>query len=90
MNADIARQVNIIPAVLPDGNGGFTPCPPLMTEDELIAFLRIPEVSKATNHHNVVGNLKLVRNLPRIHICNKALYPLEAVMAWIREQTKNE
>ena len=27
--------------VLPDGNGGFTPCPELMTEVELIQFLRI-------------------------------------------------
>ena len=28
------------PVVLPDGNGGFTPCPELMTEEELIAYLK--------------------------------------------------
>lgn len=31
----------ISPTVLPDGNGGFTPCPELMTEDEAIRFLRL-------------------------------------------------
>jgi len=29
------------PAVLPDGNGGFTPCPELLTENEEIRFLRL-------------------------------------------------
>jgi hypothetical protein len=29
------------PAVLPDGNGGFTPCPELLTEEEAIRFLRL-------------------------------------------------
>ena len=27
--------------VLPDGNGGFTPCPELLTENEAIRFLRL-------------------------------------------------
>ena len=31
----------VAPAVLPDGNGGFTPCPELMTEQEAIRFLRL-------------------------------------------------
>ena len=35
------------PAVLADGNGGFVPCPELMTQEELIRFLRIPEITKA-------------------------------------------
>ena len=64
-------------------NDGF---PALMTESELVEFLRIPAVSSATNHHNVVENLKRLRNLPRIHLCNKALYPKEAVEEWIRQQ----
>ena len=34
----------MLPAVLPDGNGGFTPCPELLTEDEAIRFLRLDEV----------------------------------------------
>jgi len=77
----------VTPAVLPDGNGGFTPCPELMTEEELIAFLRIPEVSKSDDHHNVIEHLKRIRNLPRIHICNKTLYPRKAIEKWIERET---
>jgi hypothetical protein len=32
-------------AVLPDGNGGFTPCPELLTEDEAIRFLRLDNIN---------------------------------------------
>jgi hypothetical protein len=69
--------------VLPDGNGGFTPCPSLLTEAELIRFLRIPEVSKSKDFRNVIGHLKRYHRLPRIHICHQPLYPLQAVVQWI-------
>jgi len=29
------------PVVLPDGNGGFTPCPELLIEEEAIRYLRL-------------------------------------------------
>ncbi|MCF7955257.1 MAG: helix-turn-helix domain-containing protein [Phycisphaerae bacterium] len=35
----------IPPTVLPDGNGGFTPCPELLTEEEAIRFLRLDLIS---------------------------------------------
>jgi hypothetical protein len=35
----------MIPAVLPDGNDGFTPCPELLTEEEAIRFLRLDQIS---------------------------------------------
>jgi hypothetical protein len=79
--------VNYPMPVLPDGAGGFTPCPMLLTEHEVIRLLRIPEVSNAGDHHNVIENLKRMRGLPRIHLCGKALYPLEAVGRWICENT---
>jgi hypothetical protein len=74
-------------SALPDGNGGFTPCPELLTEEELVAFLRIPEVSNAADYHNVIENLKRMHGLPRIHICGKPLYPLQAIQRWIEEKT---
>jgi len=61
--------------------------PDLMTEGELVQYLRISEVSKSTNYHNVIEHLKRMRELPRIDICAKALYPLEAVRGWIRKET---
>ena len=58
-----------------------------MTEPELIDFLRIPEISKAKDHHNVIANLKRMHDLPRIHICGQPLYPREAIQEWIRTNT---
>ena len=61
----------------------------LMTEDELIVYLRIPEVSKSKDYHNVVENLKRMHELPRIHICGKPLYPREAIKEWVKGKTRN-
>ena len=61
----------------------------LMTEAELIQFLRVPEVSKSQDYHNVIENLKRMHDLPRVHICGKPLYPLEAIKGWIKEKTIN-
>ena len=59
----------------------------LMTESELIEFLRIPSISNAKDYHNVVDNLKRMHDLPRVHICGKPLYPREAILEWIRQKT---
>ena len=59
----------------------------LMTESELIRFLRIPEVSNSKDYHNVIEHLKRNRGLPRIHICRKALYPRKAVLEWMEKET---
>ena len=74
-------------AILSGKDGASVVCPTVMTEEELIQFLRIPAISNAKDHHNVVENLQRLRNLPRIHICNKALYPKEAIEEWIQQQT---
>jgi len=58
----------------------------IMTEAELIQFLRIPELSSSKDYHNVIENLKRVRGLPRIHICRKALYPKKAILEWVERQ----
>lgn len=79
-----------IAAILPDGNGGFEACPNLLTEDELIRFLRIPKISKGQDYHNVIVHLKRYRNLPCIHICRQALYPRQAVLRWIEETAQKE
>lgn len=78
------------PAVLPDGNGGFVPCPELMTQEELIRYLRIPEISKARNPANVIANLVRMHDLPCIHVSKTPLYPLEAVRQWVRDKTRRE
>ena len=75
-----------LPATFPGPNGGPNPCPTVMTEDELIHFLRIPKISTAANHHHVIENLKRVHGLPRIHLCGKTVYLTEAVKQWLQQQ----
>ena len=58
----------------------------LMTESEVIQFLRIPEISNSKDYHDVIENLKRIRGLPRIHICRKALYPKKAILEWVERQ----
>jgi len=85
------QDISVIgPAVLPDGNGGFAPCPEVMTEEELIRYLRIPEISAAKDPANVVHNLVRMHNLPRIHICRQPLYPLAAVRQWVQDKMEQE
>jgi hypothetical protein len=64
--------------------------PLLLTEDEVIDLLRIPEVSKAADYHNVIENLKRVRGLPCIYISRKPLYPFTAFQNWLEEEAEKD
>ena len=74
---------------MPEGRDAWQPVPQLMTQNELVRFLRIPEISTAKNQHNVIEHLKRFRSLPRIRLCNKTLYPLNAILEWIEKETTN-
>ncbi len=76
-------------AATPERADAWQPVPQLMTQDELVRFLRIPEISAAKDQHNVIEHLKRYRDLPRIRLCNKTLYPLNAILDWIERQTIN-
>jgi hypothetical protein len=73
-------------AILPGPDGAFVICPAVMTEGELIRFLRIPEISGASNHHHVIENLKRRHGLPRIHLCGKAVYLADSVRQWLQQR----
>ena len=73
--------------ILHSGDGECQPYPELMTEKELIEYLRIPEVSRAKDYHNVINNLKRFHGLPRIHICGQPLYPRKEIDKWIEQRT---
>jgi hypothetical protein len=74
-----------LPAILPGPGSEFFPCPTVMTEEELIQFLRIPEISGATNHHHMIENLKRRHGLPRIHLCGKTVYLTDSVRQWLQK-----
>ena len=67
----------------------LTNLPDLLTIDEVIQVLRIPLISTSKDYHNVVKNLIRFRNLPRIHICKKLLFPKKAVLEWVEKQLVN-
>jgi len=70
--------------------GGYVLWPELLTEAELVQYLRIPEVSTATDYTNVIQNLKRMHGLPCIHISKQPLYPLEAIRRWVYEKVARE
>ena len=61
--------------------------PDLLTEEEVIQVLRIPQVSKAKDYYNVIRNLIRFDDLPRIQICKHNLYPKKAILEWIGKKT---
>lgn len=70
------------PSFFADGH----PVPDLLTEEDLIRFLRIREVSTSKDYSNVVDNLIKIRDLPRMHIGNRRLYPRHAILEWMQKQ----
>ena len=77
-----------IPTTPLQDNSYFAPSMSLLTEDELIKFLRIPQINKTKNYHNVIAHLKRYRNLPCIHLCRQPLYPTQAILRWVEEKTQ--
>ena len=80
------QQRDELSTMLPAPDGGFDQCPTVMTEEELIRFLRIPEISNATNHRHVIENLKRNHGLPRIHLCGKTVYLADSVKTWLEKR----
>lgn len=72
-----------LPPIPPSPESGFSICPTVMTEEELIRFLRIPEISGATNYRHVIENLKRKHGLPRVHLCGKTVYLTDSVKVWL-------
>ena len=72
-------------AIPPNPHGQMIPSPPVMTEEELIQFLRIPEISHSRNHHHVIENLKYHHGLSRIHLCGRTVYLTDSVKAWLEK-----
>ncbi len=66
MRSSADTNVAQSPAVLPDGNGGFTLCPALLTEEEAIRYLRLDTLgrkdpSKTLQYYRERGLVKATR-----------------------------
>ena len=62
------------PAVLPDGNGGFTPCPELLTEAEAVRYLRL-DIEGPNNPTNTLKYYRDQGVLRAVHIGRNLRYP---------------
>ena len=74
----------ILPATLPDGNGGFTPCPELLTEEETIRYLRL-DIDGSADPVNTLTYYRNSRQLKAIKVGRKNRYrrqDLEKFLAW--------
>lgn len=70
-------------AVLPDGNGGFTPCPELLTEDEAIRYLRLDTI----DIKNPSATLRRYREavlLRAVQISKRIFYPKTELDAFVQ------
>jgi len=80
-----SQRSHDLPQVLPNQSDKRMSGPVVMTEDELIRFLRIPEITHATNYRHVIENLKRRHGLPRIHLCGKTVYMTDFVKVWLQQ-----
>ena len=75
----MCKQHNLfVSAVLPDGTGGFVPCPELLTENEAIRYLRLD----INGPQNPAGTLKYYRDrgfLKAVRIGRNLRYPRKSL-----------
>jgi len=72
---------------MPDGNGGLQPCPEVMTETELIRFLRLEEVG-CKNPSNTLRYYRGIGLLRATQISHRNLYTRAAACAFLEKLTK--
>lgn len=80
------RIYNLVPAVLPDGNDGFTPCPELLTEDEAIRYLRLDILGPA-KPENTLRYYREKKKLKATKIGKKLRYSRKALNDFIEKMS---
>jgi hypothetical protein len=89
MIAEKNRDITLAaPAVLPDGNGGYTPCPEVLTEEEAIRYLRL-DVDGPTNPANTLRYYRERGKLKGTRIGNRVRYTRIALDAFLQAVTEN-
>jgi len=74
---------------LPDGNGGFSPCPVVLTEEELIRYIRLDTLG-IKNPHNTLRYYRNRGLLKATKISNHNIYTRETADQFLREMTKKK
>ena len=74
--------------VLPDGNGGFTPCPELLTEAEAIRYLRL-DIDGPAKPENTLKYYREKKKLKGTQIGKRVLYTRKALDQFLEKMTKD-
>jgi hypothetical protein len=75
-------------AVLPDGSGGFTPCPELLTESEAVRFLRL-DTMDIKNPTNTLRYYREKKKLKGTHIGKRVFYSRKALDQFLEKMTND-
>ncbi len=86
MANDGSKIVFSTPAVLPDGNGGLTPCPELLTKEEAIRYLRL-DIDGPTKPGNTLRYYREKKKLKATKIGRKLLYSRRALEEFVETMT---
>lgn len=83
----VSNQHNLVAsAVLPDGNGGFTLCPELLTEQEAIRYLRL-DINGPAKPENTLRYYREQKKLKATKIGKKLLYSRKSLNEFMERMT---
>jgi len=77
----------VMPAVLPDGNGGFMPCPELLTEDEAVRYLRL-DVDDSSNPEQTLKYYRDKGELVAIRVGRKNRYRRQDLVNFLAHKSQ--
>lgn len=83
---DNTANTVIAPAVLPDGNGGFTPCPELLTEQEAIRYLRL-DIDGPAKPEKTLRYYREKKKLEGTRVGKKLMYTRTALDRFLERMT---
>ena len=81
------NNVFVSPAVMPDGNGGFSPCPELLTEAEAIRYLRL-DIDGPARPENTLRYYREKKKLKGTQIGKRIFYTRKALGEFLEKMTK--
>jgi len=86
MDTRIKNNVLVSQTVLPDGDGGFGPCPDVLTEEEAIRYLRL-DIGGPKNPANTLRYYRERGKLRGTRIGNRIRYTRKALDAFLEAAT---
>ena len=74
------------PTVMPDGDGGWQPCPPLLTEEEAIRYLRL-DIDGPTQPENTLKYYRGKKKLKGTRVGKQLRYRRKSLDEFLEKMT---